>query len=120
MVRRNAWPIWLLGVALLGAACGKKADDGEASCKAVAAHFERLARAEAEALPADHPDKAATVSVEALLPKLHDSLETECRDEKWPEELRRCFLAAKDAAGFRAACKDLLDRVQKSGNPQPK
>ena len=64
-------------------------------------------------LPADHPEKSATVAAEALLPKLQDDLARECRDNAWPEELRRCFLAADSAASFRATCQIQLDRIKK-------
>jgi hypothetical protein len=93
---------------LLAVACGGKKDEGGNSCAQVGVQFEKLARAEAATLPADHPDKAAMQAAESLLPKLRDNLVKECRDNAWSEELRTCFLQAKDTAGARTACKPLM------------
>ena len=105
----------LLVLGLVLPACGGKKDAGEASCEAVGAHFEKLSRERAEALPEDHPDKAATRAAEALLPKLRDNLVKDCRKDGWPEEVRRCVLDAPDAAAVEARCKKLLDQVHGQG-----
>ncbi len=103
----------VLGLAL--PACGGNKDGGEASCEAVGARFEKLARDRADALPEDHPDKAATRAAEALLPKLRDSMVKDCRKDAWPEPVRRCVLDAPDAATVEARCRKLLDQVQNQG-----
>ena len=95
------------------AACGGKKDEGGNSCAQVGIQFEKLSRAEAAAMPADHPDKAAAQAAESLLPKLRDNLVKECRDNAWPEELRSCFITAADSASARTKCKPLLESVQK-------
>ncbi len=105
----------LLVLGLLLPACGGKKDGGEASCEAVGAHFEKLSRARAESLPEDHPDKAAARASEALLPRLRDSMIKDCRREQWPEQLRRCFLDAADAAAVEARCKTQLQQVRDQG-----
>ena len=114
---RFTTPLFIaLSAALVATACGgKSGGDSQGSCESLGGHFSKLARAEAEALPDDHPEKKAAMADLALLPKAAASLVKECRDEKWSTELRGCFLAAKDAAEFTAKCKQLIDRQATSG-----
>lgn len=88
--------------------CGKKGggSSGEASCEAVGDKFVKISRAAVERL--EGKEKKQAEAMLSLLPKLKNDLVSECKKNEWPEEARKCMLAAKDEKEARV-CRKRID-----------
>ena len=86
---------WAAAAAIAAFASGAACDRGP-RCDDVAAHMVELANAEIE-------------GDEVTDPEARDRLSSACASAPWPEEIRRCLLAAADQEAATACMRDLAD-----------
>jgi hypothetical protein len=98
----------IAAVAMLAAAgpgCRRRA--AAPPCRVVAAKAQAVARADvATVLRAGVGDDLAA-TLEALADGTLDTIERACREDRWPDQVRRCFAGAGTPDGLRA-CRDQL------------
>ena len=81
-----------VSLALGVSACGKGGDGGGASCDAVVAKMsDMMGKQMTGAIP---PDKKALA--DKMQAKIKEVMLVSCKEDKWPEEVKKCVMDAKD------------------------
>lgn len=97
-----------LAVALACAGCGRK--QAGASCGDVTAKLMTIANAEIDAA---HASADTARLLHDQLPAMRDSLDQNCKEQKWDRAVRDCLAGAADHAAF-VACETQLSDAQKA------
>jgi hypothetical protein len=98
----------VVAIALLAAvAPGCRRGNRAPPCREVAARTQAVARADVATVLRTASGEQLIATLHALADGTFDTIERACRDDRWPDQVRRCFAAAQTPEALRT-CRDQM------------